>query len=436
MALSLQDLENGDYSSAVAPVSSAAASAQSQATATVSSLQAQATSSAMQLAASSGVSGYVFQAQNIVGTAQSYGQTANTVINGIGALTGSSGVDLTGDQAKAQTQKVAEAIMAIPVIGTAIGGALLAITSAAGYAHAGAGVCATNPPASIAIGDLQNWQYYTPWQNSVANLAPDGEAWVAGNDASGSFEDFANRALAYNRALLDNCFGSYEIKPPVLLAQLIASWNYTHEGPTRLITRRMPSGNLGQSPIPGYDPISDALSYTAQFPPTAGTDVSFAVNDGKPIFAIKLAPPSVAASVAKTVGVGVAIAAGVGAAGLGVYALATHQSFVGAATALWHATAGRVVSYVNPLPEVARETFARASGGSTTVQTLLFPRPRFGSSRAKAWARAHGYVAPKTDLTANYVRIRQKPPGDFKKGSLRTINLGRSGVRAVVGHLR
>lgn len=326
MTLSLQALESGDYSSTL----SAGVSA-------------------------SGQSSAIFNAEAVVGTAANDYATASDALSAVTSLTSQGGVDLTGQQAAAQTQKIATVIMAIPGIGTVIGGALLAVTSAVGYAHAGVGICGTDPPASLSMGDLLAWPYYTPWQNSTANAAPSGEAWLPGNDAPGSFEDVANRALAYNRALQDNCFSAASLPFPVLLAQLIAAWNGTHNGPLRTITRQMPSGNLPSPPVPGFDPISYALEQTD--PGSTKRQISFQVNGGAAlpkIVTLRLPPKAVGtsssgvSSTVKTVAVGAAIAAGVGAAGIGIYAALTHTTFLVALKGLVGLTG------VNPLPKPSR----------------------------------------------------------------------------------
>lgn len=64
------------------------------------------------------------------------------------------------------------------------------------------------------------------------------------------------------------------------------------------------------------------------------------------------------------------------------------------------------------------------------VQSLLFGRSAgWDASKAKAWAKSHGYKHGKVDVTDQYVRIRQFDPKDLKVK--RTITLGR-GIRAVV----
>lgn len=63
------------------------------------------------------------------------------------------------------------------------------------------------------------------------------------------------------------------------------------------------------------------------------------------------------------------------------------------------------------------------------VQSLLFARPQWTPSKAKAWALEHGYRSAKVHATANYLRLRQfdPVPGTQK----RTITFG-DGIRAVI----
>lgn len=72
----------------------------------------------------------------------------------------------------------------------------------------------------------------------------------------------------------------------------------------------------------------------------------------------------------------------------------------------------------------------------THVQTLIFPRGRFSRLQAIDWARAHKKRYDKIDETGDSIRMRQASPSEFKRSSFRTIELGGSGVKAVVGHLR
>lgn len=69
------------------------------------------------------------------------------------------------------------------------------------------------------------------------------------------------------------------------------------------------------------------------------------------------------------------------------------------------------------------------------VQTLLFPRSAtWSSTRARAWARRHGFSSSKVDTTSQYFRVRNRNPNAFVRGSFRTIVLSdKDGVNAVVG---
>jgi hypothetical protein len=68
----------------------------------------------------------------------------------------------------------------------------------------------------------------------------------------------------------------------------------------------------------------------------------------------------------------------------------------------------------------------------TEVQTLLFDKDDFTKSDAKAWARENDFKHGKVDETDEYYRLRQRPPGEFKKSGFRTIDLS-TGVKAVIG---
>lgn len=69
------------------------------------------------------------------------------------------------------------------------------------------------------------------------------------------------------------------------------------------------------------------------------------------------------------------------------------------------------------------------------VQTLLFPRDvDWTASRARAWAREHGFSSSKVDTTTQYFRVRNRNPNAFVRGSFRTIVLSeKDDVNAVVG---
>jgi hypothetical protein len=68
---------------------------------------------------------------------------------------------------------------------------------------------------------------------------------------------------------------------------------------------------------------------------------------------------------------------------------------------------------------------------SMHVQSLLFPKKRFSTRDAQAWARRHGYRFGKVDVTDRYIRLRQQAPG--KTRTKRTIPFGHTGIKAVVG---
>lgn len=65
------------------------------------------------------------------------------------------------------------------------------------------------------------------------------------------------------------------------------------------------------------------------------------------------------------------------------------------------------------------------------IQSLIFSKKEFSESDAKRWAKGHGFIAPKTDITENSIRIRQLSPSKIKSGDCRTIPLG-SDVKAVL----
>jgi len=74
---------------------------------------------------------------------------------------------------------------------------------------------------------------------------------------------------------------------------------------------------------------------------------------------------------------------------------------------------------------------------ATEIQTVICLKSRFKSLRdAIKWIRDHDFKvrhkgkAP--DTTSTSFRFRQRDPGDFKKGTFRTIELDK-GVKAVVG---
>lgn len=89
-----------------------------------------------------------------------------------------------------------------------------------------------------------------------------------------------------------------------------------------------------------------------------------------------------------------------------------------------------------------KKTAARASRGGRdpdrrcprgmTIQTLIFPKS-WTPARASSWARGRGFTVSKIDETSTSLRIRQHDPSAFTKGSFRTISIGKTEIRAVVG---
>ncbi len=74
---------------------------------------------------------------------------------------------------------------------------------------------------------------------------------------------------------------------------------------------------------------------------------------------------------------------------------------------------------------------------STTVQTVLFPRDRWTIDSAKAWLLDNNFIAPKVDVTANFLRFRQRHPRAFDRDTFRTISISAAeGIEVVVGVLK
>jgi len=87
----------------------------------------------------------------------------------------------------------------------------------------------------------------------------------------------------------------------------------------------------------------------------------------------------------------------------------------------------RPVARPQPSPVFVGE--AARKRPSMDIQALLFSRADgWTASKAKEWAKSHGYKHGKVHVTDQYVRIRQFDPKGLKVK--RTITLG-SGIRAV-----
>ena len=107
----------------------------------------------------------------------------------------------------------------------------------------------------------------------------------------------------------------------------------------------------------------------------------------------------------------------------------------------------RTDALIRELEARERRPAARANPsrrGRLHLQSLLFERPRWDVSKAKAWARSHVCEvegrrvrcrAGTAELTQDHVRLRQRDPRDFAPGMFRTVTLGQ-GVKAIMGHKR
>jgi len=82
-------------------------------------------------------------------------------------------------------------------------------------------------------------------------------------------------------------------------------------------------------------------------------------------------------------------------------------------------------------PHTGRRNPGRWRG--TEVQSLLFARPQWTASKAKAWARSHDYRYGDVDVTDDYVHLRQFDPAPGLKK--RTITFG-DGIKAVIEQVR
>jgi hypothetical protein len=426
-------VSSGDYSSAIAPLSTVAHSAGVSPADLQTALGNSGAAALAQTVQQAGTNAQVLNAEQLIGTALRNGPTAAAVNSAWGGLVQTT-ADMDATAAanlKKSTAAVAGIFAAVAALGggpaVAAMGAAFALLGQMRPAEAGPGVCGTNPPPSSNWALLKAWPYYTSWVDNEKQITCTNGNTLNYNSTApgpaGSFEAYANRVLEYNYDLINNCYITASTPSPLLLAQLIAGWNTTHLGPTRVVTRKIPSQYLGEDfDCTGYDPIAralfDTLAGTQNWPST----VSFAINSG-PEKATGLAAALAIAKKAAVVG---AIVGGTAAAGIGVWALVQGIGYTAALKSVF----GGVIATVNPLPALASEAFHR---DKTTVQSLIFPRPKFSAPRAKAWARAHGYHAEKAHMTPDSVRVRQADPDLFKKTSFRTISLGSSGVRAVIG---
>lgn len=77
----------------------------------------------------------------------------------------------------------------------------------------------------------------------------------------------------------------------------------------------------------------------------------------------------------------------------------------------------------------------RLKGQSKAVRGAAFAKMKKKGMllRARRMVNKAGFKTTKVDETPNYYRFRQVPPTKFKKGSFRTIDIGRKGyIKAVI----
>lgn len=217
------------------------------------------------------------------------------------------------------------------------------------------------------------------------------------------------------------------IPPRQLLFAAQMAWNQAHVPPTVSFQPR------DWPPDPSTSLVSSLLGNMG--------DPTLNGVRAPPLDVNTMSAPSTSAgtsTAAKKAATAVVVAPATIALGTLLYAWATGRSADAVLQHLWSGTKSffrRVVGDVehvgfreNPLSLFERQ--------ATTVQSLLFPRSKFDASSARRWARQHGYRATKTHTTGDYVRVRQRPPSEFKARSFRTIPFGHSGIKAVIGHLR
>ena len=89
----------------------------------------------------------------------------------------------------------------------------------------------------------------------------------------------------------------------------------------------------------------------------------------------------------------------------------------------------RSVPTARPTVRSVQSPTVQATRRPMGIQTLLFGRADWTESQAKQWAQSHGYKSSVTDVTDQYIHIRQLDPKGLK--TKRTITLGQ-GIRAVV----
>jgi hypothetical protein len=272
--------------------------------------------------------------------------------------------------------------------------------------------------------DATKASLYTEWLTAALDiLHPDDTAQPGPETTIGTAPDFER----YFAALLKNDLERWAncnpyIPPRQLLFAAQIAWNQSHVPPTVSFQPH------DWPPDPDTSLISSLLGNLG--------DPAFGGQRSTPLDINTMSAPATAPSTAPKKAATVVVAAPATIAlGTLLYAWATGRSADAVLQHLWSGTksffrrvAGETALRENPISLLERQ--------STHVQSLLFPRPEFDATSARRWARQHGYRFSKTHSTTDYVRLRQRPPGDFKRNSFRTISFGSGGIKAVIGHLR
>jgi hypothetical protein len=344
---------------------------------------------------------------------------------------------------------IAGAVSLVPAVGPMLGGALILLDQL-GQAIGGllekAGIiwygCRTSgnwtPAAVLDYVRAQGAQ-------TTINGVPQGLPAMM----PGSFAVLALPMLAANAAKIGNCQAG--LHNAQVLATAAAMWNANSSGPPMGVY--VPA--LSDDGSPQIFAVSAQVPYAFQQAtdinqyPNSGplnpfpTNSLTSSNNQTPAFILQLSGSTFGAKTttsSSSAGSKVATAAVAGAATLGVgtlvYAWVAGHSIDSVMGAAWRAAKKFFYHVAGEAEHLTENPLGLLERQSTTVQAILFPRPEYTPSRARSWARKHGYRAGKVHSTGDYVRLRQRPPGEFKRGSFRTISFGRSGIRAVIGHLR
>lgn len=72
----------------------------------------------------------------------------------------------------------------------------------------------------------------------------------------------------------------------------------------------------------------------------------------------------------------------------------------------------------------------------SVVQSLMFPKEKFSEFASVKWAKDHGFKHVPVDPgkeSAQFFHIRQFEPKEFSKEKFRTIEFGKSGIKARIG---